>query len=213
VCVHLSVARGNEPKARSKRAPLAPVCQTGAAGPRFPRAWLLADHPRKQRQTIQRGSVCQRCAWAHSILLHPTILQGIRLDREGQRAKTSIKEVLEQRRINMATGALVNELFSNCTPETLSKKIRECFREFDRDNSGGLDRSRSVSLGVFFPSSPITIVVSCLFHLILSRSQRSRHIPNSEGHLCVCVLCCSFHAYTAFAARKSDGLSCSWANL
>jgi Ca2+-binding EF-hand superfamily protein len=39
----------------------------------------------------------------------------------------------------MATGALVNELFSNCTPETLSKKISECFREFDRDNSGGLD--------------------------------------------------------------------------
>jgi Ca2+-binding EF-hand superfamily protein len=130
----------------------------------LPRAWLLADHPRKQRETIQGSSgVPALPAWAHSILLNPTNLQGIRIDKEGQRAKTSIKEVLEQRRLNIATGALVNELFSKCTPETLSNKISECFREFDRDNSGGLDRSRSVSLGAFFPSSAITIVIVTLF--------------------------------------------------
>ena len=35
------------------------------------------------------------------------------MEREGERAKLSIKQVLEQKRINDATGALVKELFAN----------------------------------------------------------------------------------------------------
>lgn len=63
------------------------------------------------------------------------------MEREYQRAKLSIKEVLEQKRLNDATGALIKELFSACTPETLSSKISQIFQEFDTDDSGGLDRS------------------------------------------------------------------------
>ena len=66
--------------------------------------------------------------------------QGIRVERESDRAKMSIKEVLEQKRVNDATGAMVKEFFSSVSPEELSDKIVEMFVELDTDQSGGLDR-------------------------------------------------------------------------
>ena len=75
--------------------------------------------------------------------------QGIKVQHESDRAKMTIKQVLEQRRLNDATGALVKEFFSSVSPAELQDKIAEIFHEFDTDHNGGLDRS------VLFPSSPI----------------------------------------------------------
>ena len=65
--------------------------------------------------------------------------QGIRLEKESDRAKCCIKQALEQRRLNDATGMLVHGLFSSVSPANLSGRISEIFRDLDTDNSGGLD--------------------------------------------------------------------------
>ena len=123
--------------------------------------WLYVGCPlcSPRVSPLQRGHT-----FNHSLPLNRKILQGIRVNQEGERAKMSIKQVLEQRRINDATGALVKELFSNCTPETLDDKIEQIFREFDTDNSGGLDRSCSQSsIALFYPDASAQRTLSVPF--------------------------------------------------
>ena len=66
--------------------------------------------------------------------------QGIKVEREAERSRLSIKQVLEQRRLNDATGALVKEFFASIPPEKLTGEISRIFHEFDTDDSGGLDQ-------------------------------------------------------------------------
>jgi hypothetical protein len=66
--------------------------------------------------------------------------QGIKVEREAERSRLSIKEVLEQKRLNDATGALVKEFFASIPPEKLAGEISRMFHEFDTDGSGGLDQ-------------------------------------------------------------------------
>ena len=65
----------------------------------------------------------------------------------------TIKQVLEQRRLNDATGALVKEFFSSVSPAELQDKIAEIFHEFDTDHNGGLDRSVLFPFILFFSQS------------------------------------------------------------
>lgn len=60
-------------------------------------------------------SICRKSAElpTHTSVYARNSWQGIRVERESERAKLSIKEVLEQKRINDATGSLVKEHFAN----------------------------------------------------------------------------------------------------
>ena len=73
--------------------------------------------------------------------------QGMRLEKESDRAKCCIKQALEHRRLNDATGMLVHGLFSSVSPANLSGRISEIFRDLDTDNSGGLDWWVELKLG------------------------------------------------------------------
>ena len=50
--------------------------------------------------------------------------QGIKVQHESDRAKMTIKQVLEQRRLNDATGALVKEFFSSVSPEEVLVRLQ-----------------------------------------------------------------------------------------